>query len=79
MKATSIERGLRLQQHSEPGLCRRDLLEDFAFLRNSSGVLISFSMAKKMGHIPPDATVEDFMWEGWGRGRSRPPGVDARM
>ncbi len=62
MKATQIERDLRLRQHTEPGLCRRSILEQSTFLRRSSGGMsISFNMAKEMGYIPPDARVEDFL------------------
>ncbi|HOC58117.1 MAG TPA: DUF6398 domain-containing protein, partial [Verrucomicrobiota bacterium] len=54
-KATEIERALRLHQHSEPGLCRRDLIDSFATVRLPNGMLLSLGMAKQMGLVPPDA------------------------
>ena len=54
-KATEIERGLRLRQHSEPGLCRRDFIEDFTTVQTASGFLYSLRTAKAMGLLPPDA------------------------
>jgi len=58
-KATEIERTLRLRQHSEPGLCRRQLLECFTMLRLSNGLVMSWDMAKRAGYLPPDARIED--------------------
>lgn len=58
-KATEIERTLRLQQHSEPGLCRRKFLEQFTTVRFSNGMVLPWSMAKEMGYLPPDARIED--------------------
>lgn len=60
-KATKIERALHLRQHSEPGLCRRQFVEDFTEVRLSNGMVLSWSMAKKMGYVPPDANVEDLL------------------
>ena len=59
MKATEIERKLRLAQHSEPGICRRELLESFTTLRLANGLVMSWEMAKSMGYVPADARVED--------------------
>jgi len=58
-KATGIERALRLQQHSEPGLCRREFLEAFTMIRLANGMVLTWSMARQMGVLPPDARVED--------------------
>ncbi len=58
-KATEIERMLRLRQHSEPGLCRREFLEDFTYLRLSNGMVISLGMARQMGYVPADIEIED--------------------
>ncbi|MBI5387327.1 MAG: hypothetical protein HZA90_21915 [Verrucomicrobia bacterium] len=55
-KATEIERALRLQQHSEPGLCRREFIDSFTTVQLSTGMLVSLQMAKQMGLVPPDAT-----------------------
>jgi hypothetical protein len=54
-KATGIERALRLRQHSEPGLCRRKFIDDFTTVQLSNGVVLSLSMAKQTGLVPPDA------------------------
>ena len=54
-KATELERALRLHQHSEPGLCRRQLIDDFATVQLSNGMVLSLRMAKQMGLLPPDA------------------------
>ena len=56
-KATEIERALRLRQHSEPGLCRRDVMDDFTTVQLSNGILVSLRMAKQMGLVLPDATL----------------------
>jgi hypothetical protein len=58
-KATEIERTLKLQPHSEPGLCRREFLESFTNIRLSNGLVVSWRMAKQMGYVPADARVED--------------------
>jgi hypothetical protein len=55
-KATEIERTLRLSQHAEPGLCRREFIDNFTTVQLSNGMLVSLSMAKQMGLAPPDAT-----------------------
>ncbi len=57
-KATWIEKSLRLRQHTEPGLCRNDFVEDFTDVRLSNGMIVSLGMAKKLGLIPPDARLE---------------------
>ncbi len=54
-KATEIERALRLSQHAEPGLCRREFMDDFTTVQLSNGMLVSLRMAKQMGLVPPDA------------------------
>lgn len=54
-KATEIERALRLRQHSEPGLCRREFVEDFTIVDLPNGIVCSLGMAKQMGFVPPDA------------------------
>jgi len=54
-KATEIERALRLRQHSEPGLCRSEIVETFTTVQLSNGILVSLQMAKQMGVVPPDA------------------------
>jgi Domain of unknown function (DUF6398) len=58
-KASEIERDLKLRQYSEPGLCRASQLEAFTTVRLSNGLLISFTQAKQLGYLPPDAKVED--------------------
>ena len=58
-KATGIERTLRLRQHSEPGLCRSQFVEDFTTVQFSNGMHLSFAQAQRMGWLPPDARVED--------------------
>jgi hypothetical protein len=58
-KATEIERLLRLQQHAEQGLCRTEFLESFINIRLPNGMVLSWSMAKRMGCLPPDAKLED--------------------
>ncbi len=57
-KATEIERMLHLRQHSEPGLCRREFIDDFTTVQLSNGILISLATAKKMGLVPADAFPE---------------------
>ena len=52
------ERTLRLRQHSEPALCRQELLETFTTVQLSNGMVLSREMAKQTGFLPPDATVE---------------------
>jgi hypothetical protein len=54
-KASEIERALRLRQHSEPGLCRREFIEDFTNVQTSNGFVLSLRTAKEMGLVPPDA------------------------
>ena len=54
-KATELERALRLRQHSEPGLCRPEFIDDFEFVQLPNGVVMSLGMAKEMGLVPPDA------------------------
>ncbi len=58
-KATEIERTLRLRQHSEPGLCRNELVESFANVRLSNGMVLSWGTAMKMGYLPPNAKISD--------------------
>ncbi|MBX3733106.1 MAG: hypothetical protein KF791_10990 [Verrucomicrobiae bacterium] len=58
-KASEIERNLRLRQHSEPGLCRREFLESFTMVRLSSGMVVPWRMARELGCLPPDAKLED--------------------
>lgn len=58
-KATEIERMLKLRQHSEPGLCRSELVETFTNIRLSNGMVLSWKMAKQMGYVPADARLED--------------------
>jgi len=58
-KATEIERTLKLRQHSEPGLCRREFMESFTTVQLSNGMVLSWAMAKKMGYLPAAAKVED--------------------
>jgi len=60
-KATEIERTLRLRQHCEPGLCRREFLETFTTVRLSNGMVLTWAMAKTAGYVPPDARVEDLL------------------
>ena len=60
-KATQIERALRLGQHNEPGLCRRELIETFTFVRSPDGLSLPMKMAKQMGLMHPDVTVEDLL------------------
>lgn len=54
-KASELERALRLRQHSERGLCRREFMEDFTTVQLSNGMIVPLGMAKKMGLVPPDA------------------------
>ena len=54
-KASEIEKTLRLHQHSEPGLCRVNLVDAFTTIRLSNGMVMSLEMAKAMGLVPPDA------------------------
>jgi len=56
-KASEIERTLRLRQHSEPGLCRSDLVETFTMVRLPNGFVVSLKMGKQMGLLPPNATL----------------------
>jgi len=58
-KATEIERKLRLRQHSEPGLCRSELVETFTIVRLANGMVVSWKTAKELGYVPADAKVED--------------------
>jgi hypothetical protein len=58
-KALLIERTLRLRPHSEPGLCRRELLEHFTTIQLSNGMILPWTTAKRMGYLPPDARLED--------------------
>lgn len=58
-KATQIERALRLGQHNEPGLCRREFLETFTWVELSNGAALTWKMAREMGYLPPDARPED--------------------
>jgi hypothetical protein len=58
-KASEIERTLRLRQHNELGLCRRDILETFTNVRFSNGIVLSWKSAKDMNYLPPDARIED--------------------
>jgi hypothetical protein len=53
-KASELERALHLRQHSEPGLCRREFMDDFTTVQLSNGMIVSLGMAKKMGLVPPD-------------------------
>jgi hypothetical protein len=53
-KATEIERTLRLSQHAEPGLCRRQFIEDFTTLQLSNGLVVTLGMARQMGFVLPD-------------------------
>ena len=57
-KASEIERTLRLRQHSEPGLCRREFVDTFTTVQLSNGMLVSLEMAKSMGLLPLDARPE---------------------
>ena len=54
-KAAEIERALRLRQHSEPGLCRSELMDTFTTVQLANGLVVSLQMAKQMGLVPPDA------------------------
>ena len=58
-KATEIERTLKLEQHSEPGLCRRVLLEMFTMIELSNGLVMPWKTAKEMGYLPSDAQIEN--------------------
>ncbi|MBM3881893.1 MAG: hypothetical protein FJ387_19570 [Verrucomicrobia bacterium] len=60
-KATGVERTLRLRQHNEPGLCRREFLETLTFVRASNGMVMSWKMARDMGYLPADARPEDLL------------------
>jgi hypothetical protein len=58
-KVTETEHALRLRQHSEPGMCRREFIKEaFTAVQLSNGMLVSLQMAKKMGLVPPDAMPE---------------------
>ena len=59
-KATGIERQLRLRQHHEPGLCRREYMAAFTMVRLSNGMVMSWEMARQMGYLPPDAGPRTF-------------------
>lgn len=58
-KATAIERTLKLQQHSESGLCRNKFLEAFTTIELSNGMVLSWKTAKEMGLLPADAKIDD--------------------
>ncbi len=58
-KATLIERTLRLRQHGEPGLCRREFVESFTMIQLSNGMIVPLNTARKMGPLPPDVRLED--------------------
>jgi len=60
-KATEIERALRLRDHTEPGLCWREILETLTMLELSNGMVLTWEMAKQMGYLPADAKPEDFL------------------
>jgi hypothetical protein len=60
-KASEIERMMRLRQHSEPGLCRREFVEDFTDVRLSNGIVLSWSQAKRMGYVPAEVKLEDLL------------------
>ena len=60
-KASEIERTLRLRQHNEPGLCRKEFLDTFTTIRLSNGLVLSWKMAKEMGYVPAEARVEDLL------------------
>lgn len=60
-KATQIEKALRLGHHNEPGLCRRELIETFTFVRSPDGFALTMKMAKQMGYMDPDIRVEDLL------------------
>ncbi len=53
-KASEIEKTLRIG-HMEPGLCRRELVDSFTMVQLSNGMVMTLSMAKKEGLVPPDA------------------------
>jgi hypothetical protein len=42
-----------------PAGCGSQLLEDFTMIRLSNGMVLSWSMAKQMGYLPPDAKPND--------------------
>ncbi len=58
-KATEIERTHKLRAHSEPGICRGELLETFTMLELSNGMVLTWKMARQMGYLPPEARIED--------------------
>jgi hypothetical protein len=58
-KATLIERTLKLRQHSEPGLCRPAILEQFTMVELSNGMVLPFASAKEMGYLPANAMIND--------------------
>ena len=57
-KATEIERALRLSQQAEPGLCRREFMDNFNSVQLSNGIVLSLRMAKQMGLVQPAAMPE---------------------
>ncbi|CAN5395970.1 hypothetical protein BH20VER3_BH20VER3_04040 [soil metagenome] len=59
-KATEIERRLRLRRF-EPGLCRSVFLEIFAQVRLPNGIILPWEIARRLGYVPADARVEDFL------------------
>lgn len=58
-KATEIERTLKLQQYSEPGLCRNKFIEAFTFVELANGMVLPWKTAKEMGYLPADAKIDD--------------------
>jgi hypothetical protein len=54
-KATEIERALRVRQYAEPGLCRREFIDELTMVQLSNGIVVPLKMAKEMGLVPPDA------------------------
>lgn len=58
-KATALERTLKLRSHSEPGLCRSDLMETFTTVQLANGMVLPFKMAQRMGYIPPGIEPAD--------------------
>jgi hypothetical protein len=58
-KATEIERKLRLREHNELGLCRRELVETFTYVQFSDGIVVPWKFAKEGNYLPPDAKIED--------------------
>lgn len=58
-KATLVERTLKLQQHSEPGLCRSKFLEAFTMVELANGMVLPWNTAKEMGLLSSDAKIDD--------------------